>query len=423
MRNASALYASLQPFVNAACRLFYRNLQVTDSHKVSGKDAPIILISNHQNALLDPLLCCITSPTQLNFLTRADVFKKPMVKKILFSLNMLPVYRPHDKVNILESNVPTFQESLKRLEQNNIMSLFPEGTHDREQNLMPFKKGAARLICDLFESGKKDKVIIQPVGIHYINIIHSGYPCFVTYGKQCEIFSNELDLNPENRAKTVLQITRKMYELLHQYVVHIPMDDLYSKKLFVFRVLQWQSLFSKRKSSINEFKKLESNVDTKLELVQKFSSQELERIEHSSFDMGAIVLAADKTLKKRFSLKLLGLLPIYILGLLSTFLPYKLGQFLSKKMVKDIHFTSTAKIISGSIIIPIFWSIIMFVSSWFLGWQLGSIISLIFIVTGGIFLKYNTSYRLLARANSIRSSSNYEYYISAVKGILAKNGA
>jgi len=418
MRNVSLLYGSLRPLVNSACRLFYRNLHVRDSNQVSGKNAPIILISNHQNALIDPLLCCISSPKQLNFLTRSDVFKKPLAKKILFSLNMLPVYRPHDKVNILESNAPTFEESLRRLEQNQIMSLFPEGTHDRAQNLMPFKKGAARLICNVFDSGKKDHVIIQPVGLHYTNIIHSGYPCFVKYGKQTIIRAQDLDLNPDNRSKTVLELTKKMRSLLLEYVIHIPQDELYFKKLFVFRALQWENLFSKKKSSIPEFKKLETELDNHLQEVSQFSSEELMSIEHSSYDAAAIVLAADKSLKKRFSNKLLALLPIYFLGFISTLLPYALGQFLSRKMVKDIHFTSTAKIVSGFIFIPVFWLLSMVISLWLLGTIWGLILTLLLVVTGTLFLKYHTSYRLLMRANSIKNELKFEPYIQAVQKIL-----
>jgi len=328
MRKVSVLYGLLRPLVNSACRLFYRNLHVRNSHQVTGKKAPIILISNHQNALLDPLLCCITSPKQLNFLTRADVFKNPTAKRLLFSLNMLPVYRPHDKGNILESNAPTFKESLNRLENNQIMSLFPEGTHDRGQNLMPFKKGAARLICDVFDNGKKDKIIIQPVGLHYTNIMHSGYPCFVKYGEQIEIFAKDLDLTSQNRPRTVLGLTVKMRE---------------------------QNLFSKQKSSIPEFKKLETQLDSHISKVSQFSIEKLKAVEYSSFDSASLVLAASPELKKRFSNKLLALLPIYFLGFIAALLPYKFGKFLAKKMVKDVHFTSTVKIVSGFVFIPLFW--------------------------------------------------------------------
>ena len=47
------------------------------------KNEPILFLGNHQNALLDPLLLAITSGRYTHFLTRAQVFKKTLVSKIL----------------------------------------------------------------------------------------------------------------------------------------------------------------------------------------------------------------------------------------------------------------------------------------------------------------------------------------------------
>ena len=70
---------------------------------------------------------------------------------------MLPVYRPHDNVNIIESNAPTFRESLNRLENNQIISLFPEGTHQKDQNLKkPLLQGLNRKMAKK-ERGKFGK--------------------------------------------------------------------------------------------------------------------------------------------------------------------------------------------------------------------------------------------------------------------------
>ncbi|MFK7756338.1 MAG: 1-acyl-sn-glycerol-3-phosphate acyltransferase [Flavobacteriales bacterium] len=417
MAGKSVLYATLKPFVNWACRLFYRNLHVRNAAQLNETQAPVLLISNHQNALMDPLLCCITSPKQLNFLTRADVFKKPWAKKILFSLNMLPVYRPHDKVNILESNAPTFKESLRRLENNQVISLFPEGTHQPDQNLKPFKKGAARLVGDLFDSGSHSKFIIQPVGLHFTNIMHSGYPGFAHFGEQVEVHASELDLVQENRSKMVLALTTRLQQILQKYVVHIDEDELYTKKLFVFRALQWSNLFSKRKSNLLEFKALELELDQHLTKLDGFSDEELEQVEKSSFDTPALVLAANKQLRKKFGRKLLALIPIYIIGMLSVAIPYFIGRALSAKMVKDVCFTSTAKIVLGAVLTPLWWiGLFMILLPFMHIW--GAALSLVILIfCGAIFLKYHTSYRILLRARSLRTSADQRMK-NAVKQIL-----
>ncbi len=418
MRRKSVLYYIFKPLVNWACRLFYRNLHIRNSNQLSSTDAPVLLVSNHQNALIDPLLCCISSPEQLNFLTRADVFKKPWAKKLLFNLNMLPVYRPHDRVNIIESNAPTFRESLNRLENNQIISLFPEGTHQKDQNLKPFKKGAARLIADLFEAGKSEKIIIQPVGLHFTNIMHSGYPGFVHFGVQEEIKATDLDLGAKNRARTLNNMTIRLNQLLEKNMIHIDDDEHYTKKLFIFRAQQWHILFSKRQSSILEFKTLENTLINHLETLSEFSDSQIQQIEESSFDMPALVLAANDQLRKKFSRKLLALIPIYLIGTIGTIIPYLLGKSLSQKMVKDVCFTSTAKIVIGAILMPIFWSLVLVVLLIYLNvWQ-ALVLFIPIVFCGAIFLKYNTSYRILARSNTLRRQSGFRALISAVKQVI-----
>jgi len=418
MRRISVLYALMKPFVNWAIRLFYRNLHVRNSTRVCDADAPVLLISNHQNALMDPLLCCIASPVQLNFLTRADVFKNPLAKKVLLGLNMLPVYRPHDKVNIIESNAPTFRESLTRLENNQIVSLFPEGTHQPDQNLKPFKKGAARLIGDVFDAGKSDRIIIQPIGLHFTNIMHSGYPGFVHFGEQMVIMADELELDPENRSKMVLGLTKRLRDSLEKCVVHIDEDEHYSRKLFVFRTRQWSALFSKKGGSIPEFKAIEAELGEYTSSLEEYiSDKEINDLENSSFGMPALVLAADESLRKRFGKKLLLLIPIYLIGFMVTAIPYFIGRKLSSRMVKDVCFTSTAKIVIGTVIIPLFWACLLVMAVSIFDSFVVYPVFVFAVFCGTIFLKYHTSYRIFGLSRRMIKSSQYTSHIAAVKKV------
>jgi 1-acyl-sn-glycerol-3-phosphate acyltransferase len=50
---------------------YYRRIKVFGSENLPKKGA-VIIISNHQNALLDPVISCVLLRRQIHWLTRAD---------------------------------------------------------------------------------------------------------------------------------------------------------------------------------------------------------------------------------------------------------------------------------------------------------------------------------------------------------------
>lgn len=168
VRKHTLLYAILFPIVWIGAKLFYRKFKVIGTENFP-KDCPVIVVSNHQNGLMDPVMCCMSAPRQLHFLTRADVFKKPLVAKILFKLNMMPVYRPHDRVpDMAERNEYIFDHCVERLKKGAAVALFPEGNHGNEYFIRPMKKGLARMVYRCVEKYPELKNIkIVPMGVHY----------------------------------------------------------------------------------------------------------------------------------------------------------------------------------------------------------------------------------------------------------------
>ncbi|MGB5417843.1 1-acyl-sn-glycerol-3-phosphate acyltransferase, partial [Algibacter sp.] len=82
-------------YINLGMFFYFRRIKIHDVQNVP-KSKPVLLLSNHQNALLDALLIGTKCNRSAYFLTRASVFNKPVIAKILESLQMLPVYRIRD---------------------------------------------------------------------------------------------------------------------------------------------------------------------------------------------------------------------------------------------------------------------------------------------------------------------------------------
>lgn len=127
-----------------------------------------VILCNHQNALLDPILIACFTPLEINFFARSDVFKKPMLKNIFSRLNMLPIYRIRDGRAALKKNDQIFQKAAELLKDKRNLLLFPEGNHHTNYSLRHISKGFTRIIDLAFKNGVEELEVV-PIGINYQN--------------------------------------------------------------------------------------------------------------------------------------------------------------------------------------------------------------------------------------------------------------
>ena len=126
-----------------------------------------MLLSNHNNALMDALLIATRAGRFSYFLTRASVFKKPKVKAFLKTLNMLPVYRVRDGWSSVQNNNDIFNYCRELLQKGKVVSLFPEGNHNIKRSIRPLSKGFTRIVFETLKTYPDINLSIVPVGINY----------------------------------------------------------------------------------------------------------------------------------------------------------------------------------------------------------------------------------------------------------------
>ena len=147
---------------------YFRSIKIIGMENVPKNKATLIL-SNHQNALLDALLIATQLPQFSYFLTRASVFKVPLVSRFLKSLNMLPVYRIRDGWSNLSNNNSIFETCSAVLEQKGTVVIFPEGNHNLERRVRPLSKGFTRIVFDTISTKPQIDLYLLPVGMNYEN--------------------------------------------------------------------------------------------------------------------------------------------------------------------------------------------------------------------------------------------------------------
>lgn len=243
----SIIYEVLRPFVWSGIHFFFRRVIVAGAHRLP-ENRPVVIVANHQNALLDPVVLCVATSKQLHWLTRADVFKNPLVNRFLRRINMMPVYRERDRVaNIHDRNNEIFQMCYERMKNNAVIGIFPEGTHRGKKQLVPLKKGLARLVIGAYESGVRDLCIV-PVGLDYESFYEPQKNLLVKFGEPIEVDAF-LDKQDASHTKLHAEITQAVHVALRKLMLHIDNDDVHAEilalKPLIDKKISAQSLMQK----------------------------------------------------------------------------------------------------------------------------------------------------------------------------------
>ena len=294
------------------------------------KKGAILFAVNHPNGLVDPLYVTTTNSRQNHFLVRAASFKNPIVKKILESLYLMPIYRIRDGIKQLSNNQEIFEKCYHILNKGETLMIFPEGSHDKKRTIRPLSKGFTRIVSGALEKHKNLEIKVIPVGITYQH--PSNFPAKVTvsYGKP--IATREI-FEANSAAKSINILKEKVSEQLKSLSVHITNDENYETTL------------QKLTNANIDFTKV-SNVN--------------EMIKNKAF--------SKKNLNKQNYLK-----PLYYIIILNSIIPFLLWKKVAKK-IDEIEFIDTFRFAISMFTFPFFYGL----QAWILSIYFGNTIGLFY---------------------------------------------
>ena len=206
--------------------LYFRKEHLVGLENVPADGTPVVLVSNHQNCLNDPLCVCLQlTDRRMNFIARANVFQNPIFNKVLRTFGMLPAYRmSHEGYSAIGKNQDTFDAAGQALQDGETLMLFPEADHQDKRWLGNFKIGYLRIAFDAAKRMNFEQdVMVLPSCNHYSNYFHARTDMMIKFGKPISLKPYYERYQQEPR-ETMMEINKIVRDEIQSMMLHV--DDL-----------------------------------------------------------------------------------------------------------------------------------------------------------------------------------------------------
>ena len=164
------LYRLLRATAAISLRWYYADVDVQGRERVP-RDGPVLVLANHPNALIDPLLVGTAIRRRVLLTAKATLFEHPALALLLRSVGVVPLRRAKDEsydgtaIPITpDRNARAFALVTSALRSGQVVLVFPEGISHDDPALAPLKSGAARMALQAHREGVAG-IRLLPMGL------------------------------------------------------------------------------------------------------------------------------------------------------------------------------------------------------------------------------------------------------------------
>ena len=415
-----AFRAYLQ-YVNSG--LYFRKEHIVGLENVPADGTPVVVVSNHQNCLNDPLcVCLMLTDRRMNFLARANVFKNPIFNKALRAMGLLPAYRmSHEGYAAVAKNRSTLEAAGEALTNGETVMLYPEAGHQDKRWLGVFRVTYLKMAFDAAEKMNFGQdVMILPSCNHYSNYFHARTDMLIKFGEPISL-KPYYEQYKESPRETMTMINQMVREKIQEMMLHV--DDLehydqidflrdngYGRKFAIEHGYKFRYLPSRLISDQKLVTALQNAYNEQPELMEQIYSDTARLIEgQKKLKIRDWLFIHNPGLEAPIlrGLGLLALLPLFLVSFLPTLLLFVLPEIFLKKLIKDQMFVSSFNVgVSVFVTVPLCLfvpSILLWIFAGF-WWALAYFVAFpaMFILAWNfmrMFLKFVGSCRFVARKN------------------------
>lgn len=210
--------------------VYYRKFVVRGTENLPPVGTPYMIVSNHQNGLLDALCILFGLPERHTpiFLARSDIFKKPFVAKLLCFCKILPIYRQRDGKEQLGKNEAIFDFAARMIGEGAAVSLFPEGHHQEGHYLGRFKKGFARIAFDAAERKRfPADMLVVPAANHYVRYRGHRTEVMLMFGRPVRL-ADYYAAYRENPVRAMVLLAGELENRVRAMMLDTPYPERYA---------------------------------------------------------------------------------------------------------------------------------------------------------------------------------------------------
>ena len=212
------MYRVLTRFFGFVLDLFYRRRDIGEGVPSTG---PLVVVANHPNGLVDPLLIAHVSERPVRFLAKEPLFRMPVISTLIRIGRALPIYRAKDGHNTA-ANRGTFDAVHQALADGEVICLFPEGISHNQPSLQPLKTGAARMVFGA--ESKNDWALgvrLVPVGLQYREKMIFRSDVTVVWGEPITVSDAARETYREDPRAAVEMLTEEVDEAIRAVTVNL----------------------------------------------------------------------------------------------------------------------------------------------------------------------------------------------------------
>jgi 1-acyl-sn-glycerol-3-phosphate acyltransferase len=371
-------YWFLKKYISLADWLIHKKTLITGKEKIP-ENKPIVFAPNHQNGLSDPMAVLLNTRFQPVWLGRADLFgKSKLVDIILRFLKIMPVYRLRDGKENLEKNEKTFANSIKVLENNFALALFPEAAHSARQQMLIHKKAVPRIVFMAEEkSGNMLDIQIIPTGIYYSSYWKFNRTVIVNFGDPIPA-KDYLEQYHENPNLATIALKTKIHKSILPLIINFKTKRFYNEFESIrniygphfLRKQNWKfsplNRFKSDQVLANKLDNLETEKPKETEQIAKEAGSLFSKIKSLKLRSWLIDVTPRQHVAKIIStipVLILGL-PVFLYGFIFNALPFFIIDKSVRRKVKDFSFWSTFFLGAGIIVFPILYLLELLAMSW-----------------------------------------------------------